>query len=190
MFVRTTGCPLRCTYCDTTHAYFDGKKMTIDDILSEVRSYDPRFVCVTGGEPLSQKNTWDLLDELCTQGYNVSLETSGHVSIENVHPEVKVILDVKTPDSGEGSSFLIENLIHLKPNAELKFVICSEKDFEFAEEFCRQHNLFSRFQVLYSPSFGEVSEKWLAKKMLFVKSAARLQLQLHKFIWDPNERGV
>lgn len=190
VFIRTTGCNLRCGYCDTTYSYHEGSMRTIDDVLAETRSHGARHVCITGGEPLLQKEIHELMRRLCDEGFRVSLETSGSKPIRDVDPRVRVILDVKTPDSGAADSFLLENLEHARPSTEIKFVICSEIDFEFSENFCSQWGLFKKFDVLYSPSFGQVSERWLAEKILEKKSFARLQLQLHKYIWSPTQRGV
>ena len=190
VFIRTTGCNLRCSYCDTKYSYYEGSFFSIEDLISRVREHGAEYVCVTGGEPLLQKEVLTLMSKLCDLGYKVSLETSGSKSISGVDPRVKVILDVKTPDSGEPDTFLIENIALSNPSAEYKFVVCSERDFEWAENFCRQHDLFKKFGVLYSPSFGQVGEKWLAEKILTKKSNARLQLQLHKYIWSPDTRGV
>lgn len=190
VFVRLTGCNLRCTYCDTKYSYHEGDNRKISDIADEIFSYKTPYVCITGGEPLLQKNVYSLMQTLCDRGCKVSLETSGSKSVESVDPRIKIILDVKTPDSGAANSFLMENIKFSKPSTEYKFVICSENDFEWSENFCRQHNLFENFEVLYSPSFGQVSERWLAEKILQKKSSARLQLQLHKYIWSPEARGV
>jgi len=161
-----------------------------EEIISEVKSYGAENVCITGGEPLLQTQTLSLMSKLCDLGYRVSLETSGSKSCKGVDSRVKIILDVKTPDSGAANSFLEENLQGLFPSTEFKFVICSEKDFDWSEQFCRQQDLFKSFHVLYSPSYGSVSEKWLAEKILEKKSKARLQLQLHKYIWSADQRGV
>lgn len=190
VFVRTSGCNLRCGYCDTTYAYYSGKLMSEDEIVAEVSKYGARYVCVTGGEPLLQKNVPSLLTRLCDLGYEVSLETSGSIDCGAVDPRVKKIIDVKTPGSGEGSSFLEANLRFADVNTEFKFVICSEEDFTWAENFSKKHGLFERSQVLYSPAFRRVSENWLAKKIISENSSARLQLQLHKYIWSPHSRGV
>lgn len=190
VFVRLTACNLRCTYCDTKYSYSEGEMKNLEDILQEIATHKTPYVCITGGEPLLQKEIHVLMSALCDQGYKVSLETSGSKSIEEVDPRVKVILDVKTPDSGAADSFVIQNIAFSKTNTEYKFVICSEKDFNWSENFCRQHNLFENFVVLYSPSFGQVSERWLAENILQKKSSARLQLQLHKYIWSPEARGV
>ncbi|MBL7669986.1 MAG: radical SAM protein [Bdellovibrionaceae bacterium] len=190
VFVRTTGCPLRCTYCDTKYSYFEGAFLSIDQIIKKILSYNTKYVCLTGGEPLAQKEVHLLMTELCQLGYLVSLETSGAKSIENVPEKVKIILDVKTPDSGEGQSFLFDNLKWAKPSTEFKFVLCSETDFDWSELFCRQYELFGKYSVLYSPSFGQLSPRRLAEKILEKNSLARLQLQLQKYIWTPETRGV
>ncbi len=190
VFVRTTACNLRCTYCDTKYSYHEGENQTLESILAEINSHGAEYVCVTGGEPLLQKEVHTLMKTLCDNGKKVSLETSGSKSTELVDPRVKVILDVKTPDSGAADSFVMDNLKFANASTEFKFVICSEKDFDWSEEFCRQYDLFKNFVVLYSPSYGQVSERWLAEKILLKKSSARLQLQLHKYIWSHETRGV
>jgi 7-carboxy-7-deazaguanine synthase len=190
VFVRTTACNLRCTYCDTKYSYYEGENQSLETILNTIASHKAKYVCVTGGEPLLQKPVHTLMTALCDQGYFVSLETSGSKSIQPVDPRVKVILDVKTPDSGAANSFLLDNLKFATESTEFKFVICSEKDFEWSEEFCRQHDLFKKYVVLYSPSYGQIAERWLAEKILQKNSSARLQLQLHKYIWSPEKRGV
>lgn len=190
VFVRTTGCNLRCTYCDTTYSYYDGESVQLQQLLEKISSYGSRYVCVTGGEPLLQKDVHTLMSTLCDTGFIVSLETSGSRSCKEVDSRVKIILDVKTPDSGAPDSFLMENLSCVGPSTEFKFVICSEGDFDWSEEFCRQHQIFKKFAVLYSPSHGKIDPRWLAEKILHQKSTARLQLQLHKYIWSPETRGV
>lgn len=190
VFVRLTACNLRCTYCDTKYSYYEGEMQTLEAIIAEIDSHKAPNVCITGGEPLLQKEVHTLMKALCDKGYLVSLETSGSKSVELVDPRVKIILDVKTPDSGAADSFVMANIGFSTASTEYKFVICSEKDFEWSEEFCRQHNLFEKFVVLYSPSYGQVSERWLAEKILQKNSSARLQLQLHKYIWNPETRGV
>jgi 7-carboxy-7-deazaguanine synthase len=190
VFIRTSGCNLRCTYCDTTYAYYEGEKKSLDQILETVQKCGTRHVCVTGGEPLVQPDVPELLKKLCDLGYIVSLETSGSIICKSVDARVKKIIDVKTPDSGEKDSFLLENLSWAGPQDEFKFVICSESDFEWSETFVKTHGLIDRFMILYSPSFGKIEEKWLAKKILSKNSKARLQLQLHKYIWSPDTRGV
>jgi 7-carboxy-7-deazaguanine synthase len=190
VFVRTTACNLRCTYCDTTYSYYEGENRSLEEILQIIASHKTKYVCITGGEPLLQKPVHTLMTTLCNQGHFVSLETSGSKSTEAVDPRVKVILDVKTPDSGAANSFLFNNLRFATGSTEFKFVICSEKDFKWSEEFCRQHDLFEKYVVLYSPSYGQIAERWLAENILQKKSSARLQLQLHKYIWSAEKRGV
>jgi 7-carboxy-7-deazaguanine synthase len=189
-FVRTSGCHLRCTYCDTTYAYHEGQQMSVDEILQAVESHGARHVCVTGGEPLLQPAIYEFMRRLCDAGYRVSLETSGDKDCGKVDARVKKIIDVKTPDSGEPKAFSSENLRFADRETEFKFVICSERDFIWAEGFAREKELFEKSNVLYSPSFGKIEEKWLAEKILAEKSSARLQLQLHKYIWSPYARGV
>ncbi len=190
VFVRTTACNLRCSYCDTKYSYYEGNNKSTEELLEVIKSYEAKFVCITGGEPLLQSPIHNFMEVLCDQGYIVSLETSGSKNIEAVDPRVKIILDVKTPDSGAANSFLLNNLRFAAPSTEFKFVICSEKDFEWSEKFCRQHDLFEKYVVLYSPSYGQITELWLAENILQKKSSARLQLQLHKYIWSPEKRGV
>lgn len=190
VFVRTTGCNLRCTYCDTKYSYHEGEFQSIPDLVRKIQSYPAKHVCVTGGEPLLQKDVFELMTQLCDLGYTVSLETSGSKPIHQVDPRVLIVLDVKTPDSGAADSFDLENLSVRSQQVEYKFVVNSEKDFDWAENFCRQHDLFSFHRVLYSPSFETISPKWLAENILQKKSPARLQLQLHKYIWSPDSRGV
>ncbi|MEQ1878410.1 MAG: radical SAM protein [Bdellovibrionia bacterium] len=190
VFIRTSGCNLRCTYCDTTYAYYEGEKSSVEKIIATVQSHPAKHVCVTGGEPMAQPETVMLLKELCDLGYKVSLETSGSISCAEVDRRVKKIIDVKTPDSGAAESFLSQNLDFATDHDEFKFVICSENDFAWSEQFVARHRLAEKFMVLYSPSFGKIEEKWLAKKILSESSKARLQLQLHKYIWSPDTRGV
>lgn len=189
-FIRTTACNLRCTYCDSKYSYFDGVFRTLESLLEEAKTYASPYVCLTGGEPLIQSASTELMRHLCDLDKKVSLETSGSFSIREVDPRVKIILDVKTPDSGAPESFLMDNLQWALPHTEFKFVITSERDFEWAEQFSRQYLIQGNFLVLYSPSYGEVSPKWLSEKILQANSTARLQLQLHKYIWSADTRGV
>lgn len=190
VFVRTSGCHLRCAYCDTKYAYHEGEFYSVDQVLTKVGEYPARYACVTGGEPLLQPAVHKLMTRLCDQGYNVSLETSGDKSCALVDSRVKKIIDIKTPDSGEPKAFDAANLQFADVNTEFKFVICSERDFAWAEIFANENNLFKKSNVLYSPSFNSVTERWLAEKILAVKSPARLQLQMHKYIWSCDARGV
>lgn len=190
VFVRTSGCHLRCNYCDTTYAYYEGNKKTIEEIIDVVNSFDVEYVCITGGEPLLQKGVYSLMTQLCDLKYNVSLETSGDIDCKDVDQRVKKIIDIKTPDSGEPDTFNLNNLNFRDQFTEFKFVICSEKDFHWAEEFVRDHKLLEKNNVLYSPSYGKISEQWLAQQIVEKKSKVRLQLQIHKYIWPSTERGV
>ncbi len=189
-FIRTSGCHLRCTYCDTTYAYHEGEMKDLGSIVETVKSNKASHVCVTGGEPLLQKNVYPLMTTLCDLGYTVSLETSGDLDCSNVDSRVLKIIDIKTPDSGAPDKFCMKNLELAGPQTEFKFVICSERDFEWAEDFCQKNKVLKKSIVLYSPSFNKIDEKWLAKKILSEKSVARLQLQLHKYIWSSHTRGV
>ncbi len=190
VFVRTSGCNLRCTYCDTKYSYVEGAKQDLDPLIQKIRSYPTNHVCITGGEPLLQKNVLPLMTKLCDMGCTVSLETSGSLSCKDVDARVKKIIDVKTPDSGEPDSFLMENLKFSSADDEFKFVICSERDFDWAENFVQTHRLTDRHMVYYSPSFEQTTPQWIAERMLSAGTKARLQLQLHKYIWSPNSRGV
>ncbi len=189
-FVRTTGCNLRCTYCDTQYAYYEGSDLEIDAIVDSAVKSGAKHVCLTGGEPLLQKDIYQLMKALLQKQFVVSLETSGSKSIAEVPEDIKIILDVKTPDSGAADSFWAENLKFIRPSTEFKFVVCSERDLEWSENFCRQHQIFGKNMVLYSPSYGKMDARWLAEKILQQKSEARLQLQLHKYIWCSETRGV
>ncbi len=194
VFVRTSGCHLRCHYCDTTYAYYDGKKMTVVEIIQHIKTYSTDYICVTGGEPLLQKKSLTLMRQLCDEGFHVSLETSGDLSCIHVDPRVKKIIDIKTPHSGAAGRFHNDNLPlpqgQSDSNTEFKFVICTEDDFVWSEKFCQKHNLFDYNIILYSPSFESIHESWLAEQILSKKSKARLQLQLHKYIWSKEQRGV
>lgn len=190
VFVRTSGCHLRCTYCDTKYAYYEGQKLSQEDIVAKIKSYPTKYVCLTGGEPLLQEGSLDLLKQLCDLNYFVSLETSGDLSCKNVDPRVRKIIDIKTPDSGEPNKFSYENLNLSDVNTEFKFVICSENDFYWAENFVKEHHLNEKYTVLYSPSYESIQPQWLAEKILKENSPVRLQLQLHKYIWNPHTRGV
>lgn len=183
VFVRLTGCPLRCDYCDSAYAFKGGRWMSVEEILAAVEACRTRHVCVTGGEPLAQPECGTLLRELADAGYTVSLETSGALDIEPVDPRVRIVMDLKTPASGEVARNRWENLPHLKPDDEIKFVIGSRQDFEWAMERVRQHALDRRFQVLFSPVYGQVEPTALADWLLETGRELRMQLQLHKQLW-------
>ena len=184
VFVRLTGCPLRCVYCDTAYAFHKGDVLKLDDILVRVKAYGARYVTVTGGEPLAQPECLALMRDLCDAGHTVSLETSGAMSIANVDQRVVTVLDLKTPGSGECDRNLESNIKHLKPIDQVKFVICDRRDFEWAKAKTEQFDLRSRVpEVLFSPSFEQLSYRDLAEWILAERLDVRMQLQLHKHIW-------
>jgi len=190
VFIRTSGCHLRCSYCDTKYAYYEGKKQSSEDIIEEISKYPCKRVCLTGGEPLLQKGSFDLLDKLLKLGYFCSIETSGDKDCSDLPAKVKKIIDIKTPDSGEPDAFCEENLKFIGDGqTEYKFVICSEKDFDWAIDFAAKHQMFQNCEILFSPSYGQISESWLADKILFTGCEIRLQIQLHKVIWPETLNG-
>jgi 7-carboxy-7-deazaguanine synthase len=183
VFVRLTGCPLRCTYCDTTYSFFGGAWWTIDAIVDEVAHHGVRHVCVTGGEPLAQKRCLVLLARLCEAGYTVSLETSGALDVSSVDPRVSRVLDLKTPASGESARNRWENLALLNAHDQVKFVVCDRGDYEWARDAIREHALGTRCEVLLSPAHGQLAPRELAEWLLADRLPARLQVQLHKLLW-------
>ena len=190
VFVRLTGCPLRCNYCDTEYAFYEGRWMEIDDVITEVRAHPARLVEVTGGEPLAQPAVIELMRRLVDAGYEVLLETSGAYSVEAVPRGVCKIVDLKTPDSGEMQRNDWSNLSRLGPRDEVKFVIQSRRDYEWARDVLRTHRLAERVQVLFSPAWESPARTELAQWLLADALPARLQLQLHKILWPGVERGV
>lgn len=184
VFVRLTGCPLRCTYCDTEYAFHGGQWRHIDAVLAQVRSYGVRHVCVTGGEPLAQKRCLVLLERLCDAGFEVSLETSGALDISGVDTRVSRIVDIKTPGSGEVARNHWDNLALLTPHDQLKFVLCNRADYDWAVEVLRREALDSRCMVWFSPSKGEMGERDLADWIVADRLPVRFQLQLHKLLWN------
>lgn len=183
VFVRLTGCPLRCRYCDTEYAFHAGDWHDLDSILESVRQFDATHVCVTGGEPLAQPNCLVLLERLCDAGFKVSLETSGAMSIDRVDPRVVRVLDVKTPGSGEVARNRVENFPLLTSRDQVKFVICSREDYDWSRAYLQEHALSERCQVLFSPSYTEVPAATLADWILADRLPVRFQLQLHKVLW-------
>lgn len=183
VFVRLTGCPLRCQYCDTAYAFHGGEWWEIETILAEVARHGARHVCVTGGEPLAQKRCLVLLEKLCDAGYDVSLETSGAMDIAGVDPRVSRVLDLKTPGSKEMHRNLLDNIPLLTPHDQVKFVICDRADYEWAKTMLAEHGLADRCDVLFSPSQGQQSPAELADWLLADKLPVRFQLQLHKVLW-------
>ncbi|MFC5570580.1 7-carboxy-7-deazaguanine synthase QueE [Lysobacter yangpyeongensis] len=188
VFVRLTGCPLRCQYCDTAYAFHGGDWWHVDDILAEVARHGVRHVCVTGGEPLSQKRCIGLLQRLCDAGYEVSLETSGAIDIGEVDPRVSRVLDIKTPGSAEVHRNLWSNLPLLTPRDQVKFVICSREDYDWAKSVVAEHGLADVCEVLFSPSYTQVSSRELADWIVADRLPVRFQMQLHKILWN-DERG-
>lgn len=183
-FVRLTGCPLRCGYCDTAYAFHGGQWRGIDEILAEVAAFGVRRVCVTGGEPLAQKRCLGLLSRLCDAGYAVSLETSGAIDISGVDPRVSRVLDIKTPGSGEVARNRWDNLPLLAAHDQVKFVICSRADFEWARQVVAEHRLDRVCDVLFSPSYAQVTARELADWIVAERLPVRLQMQLHKLLWN------
>jgi 7-carboxy-7-deazaguanine synthase len=183
VFVRLTGCPMRCVYCDTEYAFSGGGNMTFDEIMEKVASYGTKYVTVTGGEPLAQKACFDLLTRLCDAGYEVSLETGGAIDTTNVDQRVAVILDVKTPGSGEMERNVWTNLEHLKPKDEVKFVLCDRKDYEWARELLAERSIDEKCSVLFSPVYSQVNPTELADWILQDRLPVRMQVQLHKILW-------
>ncbi|PKY12266.1 7-carboxy-7-deazaguanine synthase QueE [Acidithiobacillus marinus] len=182
-FVRLTGCPLRCHYCDTAYAFHGGEWQTLDTIMASVQAGGSHLVVVTGGEPLAQAEVLPLLTRLCDSGYEVFLETSGALPVAAVDPRVVKVLDLKTPDSGESERNLWENLPHLNAQDQIKFVICSRQDYDWAQQVVQRENLNQICEVLFSPAQGEMPLRDLADWILADKLPVRLQIQLHKLIW-------
>lgn len=183
VFIRLTGCPLRCGYCDTTYAFSGGQKMELVEILSKVADYRTHYVTVTGGEPLAQKDCLPLLTQLCDAGYEVSLETSGALDVSQVDVRVVKIIDLKTPGSGEVAKNLYSNMVHLQPHDQVKFVLCDHTDYLWAKEMLEQHQLAAHCEVLFSPSHEQLSATDLANWILEDHLSVRLQIQLHKYLW-------
>jgi 7-carboxy-7-deazaguanine synthase len=189
VFVRFTGCDLRCQYCDTEYAFYGGQAMTREQILGEIAKYPARFVCLTGGEPTLQKELPQLAQDLLDRGYQVSLETHGQRPLDSVPRGVRKIVDLKTPGSKEKHTDFTE-LTKLAPGDELKVVVCNSEDFRWAVEVIDELELWGKVPVLFSPSYGEVEAQDLARWVMESGKPARLQLQLHKIIWGAQARGV
>jgi 7-carboxy-7-deazaguanine synthase len=190
VFVRTTVCGQRCTWCDTPYAFTEGEEISVDEVIRRVREYDCPLAEITGGEPLLQPEVHPLMTALADAGMTVLLETGGAEDVSRVDRRVHVIMDLKCPDSGECERNRFENLAHLKPTDEIKFVIASRRDFDWTVQTIRIHRLDERFIVLLSAAFGRVTLADLAAWLLDSRLNVRLQLQMHKYIWDPKTRGV
>ena len=188
VFVRLTGCTMRCTYCDTAYAFHDGQQQEIDEIIQEIQKFDTNYVTVTGGEPLAQKNCIELINQLCELGYQVSLETGGGLDIKDVNSQVKIILDVKTPKSNEDKNNFWPNLANIKTTDEIKFVIQDYDDFSWSIDIIKQYQLNQR-QILFSPVYKVLASEQLAEWILKHQLNVRLQLQLHKILWG-EKQGV
>ncbi|WP_028388919.1 7-carboxy-7-deazaguanine synthase QueE [Legionella fairfieldensis] len=184
VFIRLTGCPLRCQYCDTAYAFNGGEVTDIATILRTVASYECSHVCVTGGEPLAQPGCLNLLQQLCDLNYKVSLETSGARDIAAVDKRVMIVMDLKTPDSNESQKNLFANLQYLKQSDQIKFVLCSRNDYDWACQVIKEHQLLKQVQVLFSPVWNQLSPTHLADWIIQDKLAVRFQLQLHKILWN------
>jgi 7-carboxy-7-deazaguanine synthase len=188
VFVRLTGCPLRCRYCDTAYAFSGGEMLSLDDILQQVADYSVSHVCVTGGEPLAQKGVPELLNALCEAGYEVSMETSGALDISSVDSRVSRVMDIKTPGSGEMERNLLSNLDCLTPHDQVKFVITDEEDYAWSRTMLSEHKLNERCEVLFSPVHDKLDASELADWVIRDRLPVRFQLQLHKLLWG-NEPG-
>ena len=197
-FIRLTGCNLRCTYCDSSYAFKGGKRMRISEVIEAIRPFRVKQALLTGGEPLLQRQTPALLDALIQEGYQVSIETHGEVSIREVSSRARIVMDIKTPSSGMSRGGFENNLVHLKPSDEIKFVIASQQDYVWASKFVQTRSLPTR-EILFSPAvlaegmpgkFPGVSSKWLAERILEDRLPVRFQIQLHKLLWGANQRGV
>lgn len=183
IFIRLTGCPLRCGYCDTRYAFQGGEWLSIDDIIRQLEQYKTSYITVTGGEPLAQKNCLGLLQRLCQLGYRVSLETSGALDIAAVDPRVTKVMDIKTPASGESDKNRYDNVPCLSSQDQVKFVLCGREDYDWALDILNQYHLTERCEVLFSPATGRLAARELADWIIADQLPVRFQLQLHKILW-------
>lgn len=191
VFVRLTYCNLRCTYCDTEYAFYDGKDLSISDIIDEVKKYNCNLVEITGGEPLVQMDEClELMKQLCDYGFNVMIETSGSLTIKNIDPRVKIIMDLKCPSSGMVKKNLYDNINYLKPTDELKFVIGNREDYDWTLDIINKYKLTNKCEILFSVVFGKLEPVQLVNWILEDNLKVRFQLQMHKFIWHPEKKGV
>lgn len=190
VFIRLTGCNLRCTYCDTEYAFFEGKERSVDEIIEEVKKYNCKLVEVTGGEPLMQDESCELMKKLCDEGFSVMLETAGNMPIKEVDKRVKIIMDLKCPSSGMMDKNLYENVDHLKKDDEVKFVIGNREDYDWMKDIISKYDLQNKCALLASVVFGKLEPLTLVNWILEDKLEVRFQLQMHKFIWHPETKGV
>jgi 7-carboxy-7-deazaguanine synthase len=190
VFVRLTYCNLRCSYCDTEYAFYEGKDMTVTEVVASVQGHDCSLVEVTGGEPLLQKEVFPLMERLVELGHTVLLETGGSLDITPVHPQVIKILDLKCPSSGESHRNLYSNLEKLQPHDEIKFVIGTREDYLWSKETIEKYQLAERFPILFSTVFNHLEPRQLVEWLLQDNLKVRFQLQMHKYIWEPAQRGV
>lgn len=190
VFIRLTGCNLRCTYCDTEYAFFEGKERSVDEIIEEVKKYNCKLVEVTGGEPLMQIESFELMKKLSNKGFDVMLETAGNMPIKDVDKRIKIIMDLKCPSSGMMDKNLYENVDHLKKDDEVKFVIGNRKDYDWMKEIISKYDLQNKCALLASVVFGKLEPLTLVNWILEDKLEVRFQLQMHKFIWHPETKGV
>lgn len=190
IFIRLTYCNLRCSYCDTEYAFYEGKNISIEEILETVKSYNCNLLEITGGEPLMQEKSYELMNKLCDNGYTVLLETSGSLSIENVDPRVRIIMDLKCPSSRMVKKNLYSNIDFIKRKDEIKFVIGNREDYDWAKGIILQYKLHEKCEILFSTVFGKLGLKDLAEWILSDNLKVRFQTQLHKYIWNPEKRGV
>ncbi|MGH7412314.1 MAG: radical SAM protein [Candidatus Methylomirabilis sp.] len=190
VFVRLTACNLRCRWCDTEYAFYEGGTLTVEQVLEQVRAYQCPLVEITGGEPLLQEEVYPLIDQLLFEGYEVLIETGGSLDVGRLDPRVVKIVDLKAPGSGMDRRNNLDNLQRLDRKDQVKFVVADRRDYEWAKAMMAEHALAEKAQVLFSPVFGELHPRELAEWILADRLPARLQIQLHKYLWDPNQRGV
>ncbi|MFC1668224.1 radical SAM protein [Chlamydiota bacterium] len=188
IFVRLSGCNLRCTYCDTEYAYYEGMCISNDEIIKQITCFSCKLICITGGEPLLQKETMPLLDKLINDGYTVILETNGSISVEQVHKKVIIIMDIKCPSSNESGQMHWKNISYLKKNDQIKYVLQNKKDYLWAKETMEKYSLHKKAEVLFMPNYKKLSPKKLSQWILEDNLPVRLQVQLHKYIWKANEK--
>lgn len=189
-FIRLTGCNLRCSYCDTVYAYEEGTELTEEEIIDEVRASGIKTIEITGGEPLLQGDVLHLMRRLLDEGYTVLVETNGSQDIKGIDKRAVIILDIKTPGSGMSEEMRLASLFSLRPNDEIKFVICDRRDYEWAKDFIAKHSIFGKYTILFSPAFGKMEPKELSAWIIRDRLDVRLNLQLHKYIYHPDARGI